>query len=119
MSLAFPVLAAALWVGAAALVILLPRVWRRGGSPETNEDWLRLRQSELAAEPEALKEEAALRLIEDGVESESQAVFAVPQYSGGGQALAAAGKGLPENLGDDIAEIREATNRVLRELRGE
>lgn len=91
MSLAFPVLAAALWVGAAALVILLPRVWRRGGSPETNEDWLRLRQSELAAEPEALKEEAALRLIEDGVESESQAVFAVPQYSGGGQALAAAG----------------------------
>ena len=35
------------------------------------------------------------------------------------QALAAAGKGLPENLGDDIAEIREATNRVLRELRGE
>lgn len=91
MSLAFPVLAAALWVGAAALVVLLPRVWRRGGSPETNEDWLRLRQSELAAEPEALKEEAALRLIEDGVESESQAVFAVPQYSGGGHALAAAG----------------------------
>ena len=91
MSLAFPVLAAALWVGAAALVILLPRVWRRGGSPETNEDWLRLRQSELAAEPEALKEEAALRLIEDGVESESQAVFAVPQYSGGGQAFGAVG----------------------------
>ena len=91
MSLAFPFLAAALWVGAAALVILLPRVWRRGGSPETNEDWLRLRQSELAAEPEALKKDAALRLIEDGVESESQAVFAVPQYSGGGQAFGAVG----------------------------
>lgn len=91
MSSAFPVIAAALWVGAAALVILLPRVWRRGGSPETNEDWLRLRQRELAAESEALKEEAALRLIEDGVESDSQSALAVPRYSGRGQALAAVG----------------------------
>jgi len=91
LSSAFPVIAAALWVGAAALVILLPRVWRRGGSPETNEDWLRLRQRELAAESEALKEEAALRLIEDGVESDSQSALAVPRYSGRGQALAAVG----------------------------
>ena len=91
MSSAFPVIAAALWVSAAALVIFLPRVWRRGGSPETNEDWLRLRQRELAAESDALKEEAALRLIEDGVESDSQSAFAVPRYSGRGQTLAAAG----------------------------
>ncbi len=91
MSLPFPVFAAALWAGAAVLVIFLPRVWRRGGSPETNEDWLRLRQRELAAESDALREEAALRLIEDGAVDDSQHTFSVPRYSGRRQALATMG----------------------------
>ena len=91
MSLPFPAWAALLWMGAAVLVIFLPRVWQRGGTPETNEDWLRLRQSELEAESDALREEAALRLIEDGTESESHRAFVAPRYSGRGQALAVIG----------------------------
>lgn len=91
MSLPFPAWAALLWMGAAVLVIFLPRVWQRGGTPETNEDWLRLRQSELEAESDALREEAALRLIEDGTESESHYAFVAPRYSGRGQALAVIG----------------------------
>ena len=50
MNNAFTVLALLLWAAAAALLIWLPRIWRRGGAPETNEDWLRLRQRELAGE---------------------------------------------------------------------
>ena len=91
MSFPFPVWAALLWVGAAALVIFLPRVWQRGGTPETNEDWLRLRQSELESEPDALREEAALRLIEDGTENESHHAVVAPRYSGRGQTLAVIG----------------------------
>jgi len=78
-------------MGAATLVIVLPRVWQRGGTPETNEDWLRLRQSELEAESDELREEAALRLIEDGTENESHHAFVAPRYSGRGQALAVIG----------------------------
>ena len=91
MSLPFPAWAALLWMGAATLVIVLPRVWQRGGTPETNEDWLRLRQSELEAESDELREEAALRLIEDGTENESHHAFVAPRYSGRGQALAVIG----------------------------
>ncbi len=67
MNSAFPVFALLLWAAAAALLIWLPRIWRRGDAPETNEDWLRLRQRELAGEAEVpqLHEEAALRLLED------------------------------------------------------
>lgn len=93
MSLPFPAWAALLWMSAAALVIFLPRVWQRDGTHETNEDWLRLRQSELETESDALREEAALRLIEDGAGSESHAALAAPRYSGRGQALAAIGLG--------------------------
>ena len=91
MSFPFPAWAALLWVGAAALVIFLPRVWQRGETPETNEDWLRLRQSELESEPDALREEAALRLIEDGTENESHHAVVAPRYSGRGQTLAVIG----------------------------
>ena len=51
-----------------AWVIILPRYWVRRGGTETNADWLRLRQLELAEESPSLQEEAALRLIEDGAE---------------------------------------------------
>ena len=40
MNNAFTVFALLLWAAAAALLIWLPRIWRRGGAPETNEDWL-------------------------------------------------------------------------------
>jgi len=78
-------------MSAAVLVVFLPRVWQRGETPETNEDWLRLRQSELESEPDALREEAALRLIEDGVENASYHAVVAPRYSGRGQTLGVIG----------------------------
>lgn len=63
----FWVAAAALLIGAIVWVIVLPRYWQRHYPTETNEDWLRLRQRELAGESEQLQQEAALRLIEDGI----------------------------------------------------
>ena len=83
MNNAFAVLALLLWAAAAALLIWLPRIWRRGGTPETNEDWLRLRQRELAGEAEAaqLHEEAALRLLEDQVEETAPEISLRPSYS--------------------------------------
>ena len=63
----FWIAAAALLIGAIVWVIVLPRYWQRHYPTETNEDWLRLRQRELAGESEQLQQEAALRLIEDGI----------------------------------------------------
>jgi cytochrome c-type biogenesis protein CcmH len=81
---AFPLFALLLWALAAALLIWLPRLWRRGAAPETNEDWLRLRQRELAGEAEAgkLHEEAALRLLEDRAEEAPLEIIPRPSYSG-------------------------------------
>ena len=67
----FWIAAGALLFGAVVWVIVLPRYWQRHHPTETNEDWLRLRQRELAGEPEQLQQEAALRLIEDGIVDES------------------------------------------------
>ena len=52
---------------------------------------MRLRQSELESETDALREEAALRLIEDGTENESYHAVVAPRYSGRGQTLAVIG----------------------------
>ncbi len=84
MNSAFPVFALLLWAAAAALLIWLPRVWRRGDAPETNEDWLRLRQRELAGEAEVaqLHEEAALRLLEDQAGEAPPEISPRPSYSG-------------------------------------
>jgi len=89
---AFPVFALLFWVVAAAMMIWLPRIWRRGGAPETNEDWLRLRQRELAGEAEAaeLREEAALRLLEDQAGEAPPEKIQRPAYSGRGQLAAVA-----------------------------
>ena len=83
MNNAFNVFALLLWAAAAALLIWLPRIWRRGGAPETNVDWLRLRQRELAEETEAaqLHEEAALRLLEDQVGETAPEISLRPSYS--------------------------------------
>ena len=51
---------------ASSLVLVLPRIWQRREQTETNVDWLRLRQEELPLDAVALREEAALRLIEEG-----------------------------------------------------
>ena len=84
MTSAFPVFALLLWAAAAALLIWLPRIWCRGDAPETNEDWLRLRQRELAGEAGAahLNEEAALRLLEDQVGEAPPEISPRPSYSG-------------------------------------
>ncbi|MBT5488838.1 MAG: cytochrome C biogenesis protein [Halieaceae bacterium] len=63
----FWIAATALLLGAIVWVLVLPRYWQRKYPTETNEDWLRLRQRELAGESEQLQQEAALRLIEDGI----------------------------------------------------
>ena len=83
MNNAFTVFALLLWAAAAALLIWLPRIWRRGDAPETNEDWLRLRQRELAGEAEAaqLHEDAALRLLEDQVGETAPEISLRPSYS--------------------------------------
>ena len=84
MTSAFPVFALLLWAAAATLLIWLPRIWRRGDAPETNEDWLRLRQRELAGEVEAaqLHREAALRLLEDRAGEAPPEISPRPSYSG-------------------------------------
>ena len=84
MTSTFPVFALLLWAAAAALLIWLPQTWRRGDAPETNEDWLRLRQRELAGEADAaqLHEEAALRLLEDQAGEAPPEIDPRPSYSG-------------------------------------
>ena len=92
MNSAFPVFALLLWVTAAVMMIWLPRIWGRGDTPETNEDWLRLRQRELVGEAETaqLHEEAALRLLEDQVGDVPPEISPRPSYSGLGQLAAVA-----------------------------
>ena len=60
-----------LLIGAAVLmIVLLPRSWQRRSPTETNAHWLRLRQRELEGEDAPLREEAMLRLLEDGEANE-------------------------------------------------
>jgi cytochrome c-type biogenesis protein CcmH len=66
----FWIAAGALLLGAIVWVTMLPRYWQRDYPAETNEDWLRLRQRELAEESAQLQQDAALRLIEDGIVDE-------------------------------------------------
>ena len=66
----FWIAAGALLLGAIVWVTMLPRYWQRDYPAETNEDWLRLRQRELAEESVQLQQDAALRLIEDGIVDE-------------------------------------------------
>lgn len=66
----FWIAAGALLLGAIVWVTMLPRYWQRDYPAETNEDWLRLRQRELAGESAQLQQDAALRLIEDGIVDE-------------------------------------------------
>ena len=75
---------------AVAMVSLLPRLWHRSGRVDTNADWLRLRQKELEGDAEALKQDAALRVVEEGDVSHDALDFAMPQYVWWVQCLGAA-----------------------------
>ena len=75
---------------AVAMVSLLPRLWHRSGRVETNADWLMLRQKEREGDAEALKQDAALRVGEEGDVSPDALDVATPQYVWWVQCLGAA-----------------------------
>ena len=75
---------------AVAMVSFLPRLWHRSGRVETNADWLMLRQKELEGDAEALKQDAALRVVEEGDVSPDALDVATPQYVWRVQCLGAA-----------------------------
>ena len=75
---------------AVAMVSFLPRLWHRSGRVETNADWLMLRQKELEGDAEALKQDAALRVVEEGDVSPDALDVATPQYVWWVQCLGAA-----------------------------
>ena len=86
----FALAVAALIALAVAMVLLLPRLWHRSGRAETNADWLILRQRELEGDTESLKQDAALRVVEDGDVSPDALETAAPQYVWWVQCLGAA-----------------------------
>jgi cytochrome c-type biogenesis protein CcmH len=62
----------------ALFVLVLPQRWQRAHTVEGNTDWLRLRQRELADSAAELREEAALRVIEEGPDRPQDAT--TPRY---------------------------------------
>ena len=86
----FALAVAALIALAVAMVSLLPRLWHRSGRAETNADWLILRQRELEGDTESLKQDAALRVVEEGDVSPDALETAAPQYVWWVQCLGAA-----------------------------
>ena len=86
----FALAVAALIALAVAMVLLLPRLWHRSGRAETNADWLILRQKELEGDTESLKQDAALRVVEEGDASPDALETAAPQYVWWVQCLGAA-----------------------------
>ncbi|MEL0137642.1 MAG: hypothetical protein VW806_09245, partial [Halieaceae bacterium] len=66
MTLYFLIFSSLLLCVSALFVLVLPQRWQRSHTVEGNTDWLRLRQRELADSAAELREEAALRVIEEG-----------------------------------------------------
>ena len=87
MSSTFVLSTLSLLLFAAGLVLLLPRIWQRREQTETNIDWLRLRQAELPPDAVALREEAALRLMEEGELDAAVALADRPRYTWAGQLM--------------------------------
>ena len=87
MSSTFALSTLALLLFASSLVLVLPRIWHRRGQTETNIDWLRLRQAELPPDAVALREEAALRLMEEGELDPAVALADLPRYTWAGQLI--------------------------------
>jgi len=120
MTLYFWVFSSLLMVLATVFIAVLPQWWQRRALPESNADWLRLRQRELADSAPELREEAALRVMEDGlapatVEATLPARYVVAGSFGGVLALAALVAVLYVNLGslDDVS-----ISRALEGLEG-
>ncbi|MAV68618.1 MAG: hypothetical protein CBC82_07910 [Cellvibrionales bacterium TMED122] len=72
---------------ASSLVLVLPRIWQRREQTETNVDWLRLRQEELPLDAVKLREEAALRLMEEGELDAAAAPADRPRHTWAGQVM--------------------------------
>ena len=87
MSSTFGLSTLALLLFASSLVLVLPRIWQRREQTETNIDWLRLRQAELPSDAVALREEAALRLMEEGELDAAVALADRPRYTWAGQLM--------------------------------
>ena len=87
MSSTFALSTLALLLFASSLVLVLPRIWQRREQTETNIDWLRLRQAELPSDAVALREEAALRLMEEGELDAAVALADRPRYTWAGQLM--------------------------------
>lgn len=81
MTMYFYIFSALLLAVAVLFIVVLPTRWRRRALPESNADWLRLRQRELANSAPELREEAALRVIEDGLTPEAQEDAPPARYS--------------------------------------
>jgi cytochrome c-type biogenesis protein CcmH len=87
LSATFALSTLALLLFASSLVVVLPRIWQRREQTETNIDWLRLRQAELPPDAVALREEAALRLMEEGELDAAVALADRPRYTWAGQLI--------------------------------
>ena len=87
MSFTFALSTLTLLLFASSLVLVLPRVWQRREQTETNVDWLRLRQEELPPDAVALREEAALRLMEEGELDAAGAPGDRPRHTWAGQVM--------------------------------
>lgn len=78
MTLYFLIFCSLLLCVSALFVLVLPQRWQRAHTVEGNTDWLRLRQRELADSAAELREEAALRVIEEGPDRPQDAT--TPRY---------------------------------------
>ena len=78
MTLYFLIFSSLLLCVSALFVLVLPQRWQRAHTVEGNTDWLRLRQRELADSAAELREEAALRVIEEGPDRPQDAT--TPRY---------------------------------------
>ncbi|MFL2501431.1 MAG: tetratricopeptide repeat protein [Luminiphilus sp.] len=87
MSSTFVLSTLALLMFASSFVLVLPRIWQRREQTETNIDWLRLRQAELPLDAIALREEAALRLMEEGEFDAAVALADRPRRTWAGQLM--------------------------------
>ncbi len=120
MTLYFIIFTGILLAVAAVFIALLPRWWQRRAVAEDNTDWLRLRQRELADSAPELREEAALRVMEEGLtpavaESVSPARYPVAGPLAGLLALVILVAGLYVHLGslEDVS-----ISRALEKLEG-
>lgn len=69
MTLQFTVLAGLMAFAAVCFVLVISRLWQRDAAGESNLDWLRIREEELAGEDDSLRTDAELRVLQELSES--------------------------------------------------